>query len=211
MRTLLSLGVVLLFAPGVAAASALEVRVAERELLVSGARPGATVLVIGVTREPRGFHSLLRTHALPAVVSDARGDAKIAYGAEVPAKSLWIAVDVQTGLTGAGAPGDFPVRQFEIDPGAVAPDRVVLARTVLDMLVVRPGAGAWLLSAYEGGRGDGDRAVDGKLSVLASELAPAVGKERLSGGLRPGDVVIALDPDQMEYGIVRVSGSGGKR
>ena len=176
--------------------------------MVSGARPGATVLVIGVTREPRGFHSLLRTHALPAVVADARGDAKIAYGAEIPAKSLWIAVDGQTGLTAAGGPGDFPVRQFEIAPGAVASERVVLARTSLEMLVVRPGSGAWALSAYEGGRGDGDGAVDGRLSVLVSDLAPAIGKERLSGGLRPGDVVIALDPDQMEYGIVRVSGSG---
>ena len=200
----------MLWFPAVSAAgeSALKLEVMQRELLVSGARPGATVLVIGVTREPRGFHSLLRTHALPAAVADTRGHATVPYGAEIPAKSLWIAVDVQTGMTGAGAPGGFPLRQFEIAPGALASDRVVLPRTTLEMLVVRPGAGAWSLSAYEGGRGDGDRGVDGRLSVMAAELEPAVGKERLSGGLRPGDVVIALDPDQMVYGVVRVAGSG---
>jgi hypothetical protein len=189
------------------AAEGLTLRVGDTDLLVSGARPGASVRVIGVTREPRGFTSLMRTHALPAVTADARGDAAIPYGAAVPATSLWVAVDGATGSTAAAAPAATPVRQFT--PAAAAPaDRVAFARTALELLVVRPGAGAWAASAHEGGRGDGDRAVDGKITLVAAELEPVGGKDRLSGGFRAGDVVVVLDPHELDYAVIRISGSG---
>lgn len=204
---LLSLCTFLFFATSSFAAEGLTLRVGETELLVSGARPGASVLVIGVTREPRGFTSLMRTHALPAAIADARGDAAIPYGAAVPANSLWVAVDAVTGLTAGAAPGASLVRQFT-PPAAGPADRLAFARTALELLVVRPGAGAWAISAHEGGRGDGDRAVDGKLTLVAAELEPVAGKERLGGGFRPGDVVVALDPHEIDYAVIRIGGSG---
>lgn len=195
----------LFLSTSVSGAEGLSLRVGEKELLVSGARPGASVLVIGVTREPRGFTSLMRTHALPAATADARGEATIAYGSAVPAKSLWIAVDALTGMTAAAAPAEQPLRQFEI-AATDAAERLAFQRTALELLVVRPGAGAWSVSANEGGRGDGDRSVDGRLTMVASELEAVLGKERLSGGLRAGDVVVALDPHELEYGVIRVAG-----
>jgi len=207
MRTLLLFLSLLLWVNAAAGAEALSLRVGEKELFVSGARPGASVLVIGVTREPRGFTSLLRTHALPAVTADARGEAVIPYGGAVPAKSLWVAVDALTGMSAAAAPPEQLVRQFT-PPAAEAAERLAFQRTALELLVVRPGAGAWSVSANEGGRGDGDRSVDGKLTMVASELEPVLGRERLGGGLRPGDVVIALDPHEMDYGVLRISGNG---
>ncbi len=187
----------------------LTVRVGNRELLVTGARPRASVVVIGVTREPRGFHSLVRTHALPPAVADSRGAVAIPFDAEIPAKSLWVAADVQTGMTGAGAPDGYPVRQFETAHVGVAAERVVLQRTALELLVIRPGSGVWSSSMNEGGRGDGDRTPDGRISILPVELAPVIGNGRMTDGFRPGDIVIALDPDQMEYGVIRVRGTGG--
>lgn len=190
-----------------AGAEGLRLRVGENELLVSGARPGASVLVIGVTREPRGYTSLMRTHALPAVTADARGEATVPYGAAVPVKSLWVAVDTLTGMSAAVAPAEQPVREFAA-PGGEGGERIAFHRTALELLVVRPGAGAWSVSANEGGRGDGDRRLDGRLTMVPAELEPVLGRNHLDGGLRPGDVVIALDPHEIEYGVIRITGSG---
>lgn len=210
MRTsLLFICALLVAVQSPADSAGLTVRVADRELLVTGARPRASVVVIGVTREPRGFHSLVRTHALPPVVADSRGTAVIPFDAEIPAKSLWVAADVQTGMTGAGAPDGYPVRQFEAAHVGVAAERVVLRRTAIELLVIRPGAGVWSSSINEGGRGDGDRTADGRISVLPAELPPVIGNGRMTDGFRPGDIVVALDPDQMEYGVIRVTGAGG--
>ncbi len=173
---------------------------------VSGATPGGEVVVWGIYRERLARISTRVGQLGERVAADASGAARLDLGRGVPGLSVWAAVDLASGRTALGSPGGF--RWTEIDPKGRRIDkalgRLAVDRHSLSVLVVRPGAGSWQLNVFDGGALDEDGTYDGSLRASLSAFLP----DRKSGDAPPrfqtGDVVVAVDPDDLAAFAVTV-------
>lgn len=130
----------------------------------------------------------------------------------VPIRSLWIAVDFDTGQFGVGTPSNaleaflpFPASLLKKDAEGVLGlyDREQLSA---EMLIVRPGEGAWHLRALEGGSGDADKTHNGKLGLASAEAIPVPGiSVTAPKKLKKGDVIAVIDPGRMEAFVTEIS------
>ena len=126
---------------------------------------------------------------------------------------MWAAVDLATGGFTLAAPEGFELRQVSFPGNALGAARRALSdrRRFLEILVVRPGAGADA-GAWGGRFGDGspsdddgveDRGVRARLSSLepiAPDGVPA------PDHLAAGDVVIVVDPETLQFYATRLAG-----
>jgi hypothetical protein len=100
-------------------------------------------------------------------VDDGDGDGKVRLdlARPVPLRSIWFAVDLETGEAGVAAPEGFPLLEATLPDQAIAAalDRLDLDRQFVYLLLVRPGVGAWALRVGDGGSSDEDRQPDGTL------------------------------------------------
>jgi hypothetical protein len=142
---------------------------------------------------------------------DDDGDGVVAFdlGRDVPVVSVWAVADVSSG-DAAIAPGP------ETSPRLSSPAADLLGttangvatfadrRSYLELLIVRPGQGAWTLSTGDGAAGDDDGAPDGVIVPAIAQLhAVGLGSGR-PAALLPGDTVAAIDPSTFEYYTVRL-------
>jgi hypothetical protein len=121
-------------------------------------------------------------------------------------QSIWFAVDLATGLFGAGAPPGYSLRQFALPGGALpaASNRVEIGRRLVIVLCVRPGVGAWALRVGDGGPGDADGVADGTVRVGVGELA-AVDTPSALQAVAARDVLIIVDQDRMEFSTLTLN------
>ncbi len=143
---------------------------------------------------------------------DEDGDGSVSWDLEgdVPLRSIWVAVDLATGRVAAAAPVGYPLRRVGWRgrglgrDGGRAADRVEDVRTYADVLLVRPGEGAWRLTVGDGSDLDDDGAADGRLAVAIDRLRPVDGSAaEVAAPARfgPKDVVVLFDPNRMELTI----------
>ncbi len=166
---------------------------------ISGATPGGDVVLWSVYRERLARISTRVGKLGDRVTADASGAARLDLGRDVPGLSVWAAVDLASGRTVLASPGAF--QWAEIDAKAHRIDkalgRLAVDRHALAVLVVRPGAGSWQGNVFDGGVLDEDGAYDGSLRASLSAFLP----DRKSGHAPPqfqaGDVVVAVDPDDL--------------
>jgi hypothetical protein len=81
---------------------------------------------------------------------------------------------------------------------------VVDARGLAEILVVRPGTGAWTLRLGDGGPADEDGAADGRLEAALDRMAPLAGSPPPPSTFQKDDVVLVLDPNLLEMTLVKV-------
>jgi hypothetical protein len=168
--------------------------------------PRSTVAVVGVAQEPANY--LWRIASRRELLLDDDGDARLAYTPPhgVAFRSIWIAVDVASGASAMAVPPGFIAEEMhELAVGSGKAVETVaktldISRGRVEILLVRPGAGAWSLSAREGGPDDRDGTPNNRLRVHLQRLLPL----RLDYGaapdaLREGDVVVVLDANRMQY------------
>jgi hypothetical protein len=173
---------------------------------VAGATPGGDVIFWSVYRERLARISTRVGQLGDRVTADASGAARLDLGRDVPGLSVWAAVDLASGRTALGSPGGF--QWAEIDPNGRRIDkalgRLAVDRHSLSVLIVRPGVGSWQLNVFDGGALDEDGAYDGSLRASLSAFLP----DRKSGHAPPqfqtGDVVVAVDPDDLAAFAVTV-------
>jgi hypothetical protein len=146
------------------------------------------------------------------VAEDTDGDGVVRFDLDrpVPLKSIWVAVDLTTGEYALGTPEGFPLQQLDL-PGrglgraASGPEWVESPGQFAEVLIVRPGAGAWGMTAGDGGEGDegarGDRRVTVSLPRFHGVRATAAAPERYS----PRDLVFSIDPDLMKVYVGQVA------
>lgn len=176
---------------------------------LDGATAGGEVAWLGVGLErPEWTPQLLRW---AAVTRDEDRDGRVALelGRKVPDVSVWAAVDIATGridmLSGPGTrlrEVEFPERGLGYQRGGALwlSDR----RPYLELLVVRPGEGAWALSVGDGGEADEDRSPDGvSVPALAQMRRLAASTPELRG-LRAKDVVVVIDPQTLEHYVAEI-------
>lgn len=138
---------------------------------------------------------------------DDDGDGKVLWELEweVPLRSIWVAVELATGRVAVATPEGYPLRRVGwrgrgLGRDNARADRVEDLRTYADVLLVRPGEGAWRLTAGDGSDQDDDGVADGKLAVALDRMRPVEGIAEAAPPSRFGskDVVVLIDPNRME-------------
>jgi hypothetical protein len=144
------------------------------------------------------------------VLTDDDGDGKVQWdlGRDVPLRSIWVAVDLATGQVAAAAPEGYPLRQVDwrglgIVRGDPRSDRVEDARSFAEVLLVRPGVGAWRLTVGDGSDADDDGLPDGKLAAALDRMKPVDGTAEPPSRFDPRDVLVLVDPNRMELTVVQ--------
>jgi hypothetical protein len=124
-----------------------------------------------------------------------------------------VAVDLATGQWTTAAPEGYPLRLVSwqgsgIEQRSSAPsDRVEDARTFAEILLVRPGVGAWQITVGDGSGSDDDGAADGKIAAALDQMTPVAGSARPPSRFDPTDVVVLIDPNRLELTVVRAGAS----
>jgi len=71
------------------------------------------------------------------------------------------------------------------------------------VLVVRPGAGAWIEAVFDGEKGDHDGA-NGRVKLSFDELQTIDGKDKAPKHLKRDDAVVAIDPGHLDVFTAQV-------
>ena len=181
-------------------------------ITATGITPGGDAVCLGVAREPGETMPLLLRLERATSDDDRDGEVVFELGREIPPISLWAVVDVATGRAEiqpgtetaarpADGPSELPTSRRD---GSIAlADR----RGYLELLIARPGVDVWTLSVGAGRQGDQDPAPDGLVIPAVARSHSLVAKTGQSGGLRGGDVVVAIDPTTFEYYSLRLAAS----
>lgn len=207
LQTALVLAATLAGAP---ATNPLTIAFEENAVVVRGVTPGGSVVWFSVAREHP--HWLTRTVRRDAVLPDSDDDGMVRFelGQAVPRRSVWTAVDLATGACATATPRD--MNRLEVQPAADSLRRSPVgaiealqeARGFLEILLVRPGQGAWAQSVGDGGASDSNALPDGRVQASFASMRPIKSSKTAPGQLAPGDVVIVVDPKSLEFYATRV-------
>jgi len=167
-----------------------------------------------VAREPREF--IGRIVDRETVLRDDDGDGAVSWTLEtpVPFRSMWAAVDLASGQFTLGTPEDYPLRllgaetsETETTDGQL--NRILVRRDFVELLLVRPGVGAWMAQLFDGEDLDRDGAATLSVSAAPADLQPVAASPKAPEVFLPGDVVVVMDPDAMAVSAMTVPSAGG--
>lgn len=209
---------------GVRTASAppeLVVRFEEAAVVVTGASADGGVAFYSVAREPHGaYQSVVRRQGLE--LADDLGETRFLVDERtVPLKSVWAVVDIASGAYAVAAPEGFwlreipfPGRGFAVGASGQV-DRLRHDHPSIDLLVVRPGVGAWSLRSFDRSETDRDGADDDRILTSLEDLVPlGESAEPPPESYSRDDVVVLVDPRELRYAATRLLGrpepSGGE-
>lgn len=206
----------LLLWPGMASAE-LSMSFGDQEVTISGLTPGGQVAIVAVARKAvDGINQVVR-HSTFIADDDQDGSATLTLEVDLIPRSVWMAVEYETGSTIVGSPGgagtsttfDPANNIFQDEAGNYRFVRV--KRSTADIAVIRPNVGGWHLRAWDGGTGDYDGESDGRIFVDTTTMNPIGGTEDPLGSLAVGDVLIGLDPRRLEFhvGVLETLPGGG--
>ncbi len=175
----LGTGLLLLLAlEGAAAAAPPKVTFGDQGVSGSGFSPGGQVVWFASARvvSEDYYLTLARFRAVTTAAAD--GTASYDLGQPLPAASVWLAVDLTTGLYSFAAPsGTAPslvnLPTLRVGTGTTS-DLVEDRRHLISAVLVRPGVGAWELAVGDGGPADEDGAGDGHLQFSLARMNPLV-------------------------------------
>jgi hypothetical protein len=208
--TLLPAAAIMLTAP-VAATTQLAIKIGDTQVVATGMTPAGRVAWFAFARERTGWVTQVLHWEDLTASADTSGQAILDLGRPVPVKAIFIAVDVSTGAYVASSPEAYPWATQVPFPTAgieLAADRasVVSLRDdhdELEVLVVRPLVGAWRATAHHN---DPQATEAPGVLVNFADLTPWGDAPPTPGPLRTGDLVVAIDPEQMQYFAQQLSG-----
>jgi len=191
-------------------ASALSISFSQDEVAIASATPGGDVVLLGCSRSsPRG---MLVTRRDVQVLHDDDGDGVVRYKprAGIEVRSIWVAIDSESGAVGTATPAQFPLNVIAIQSEQLRKDAenelaaFEAERSHLTLVLVRPKNGAWIADAREGGGGDGDGVSNGRLQVSFGDGKTIGGKDKAPKHLKHGDVIAAVDLMHFDIFIAEV-------
>lgn len=190
-------------------AAAMTLAVDASGVTVSDLPPGSRIVLFGVGREPLGDRSAVRrwTEVLP----DEDRNGVVRFSSAVTNKSIWVAVDLDTGDSVSGTGPDYPRRESAIGSALKRNNAGQLskwehARGTAELLIVRPRkGGAWRLSAAKNSSVDeaSGRPEPMRLDASSFRAVDGVPSEDLKH-LKRGDVLAMIDPRRMEFYVIQV-------
>jgi hypothetical protein len=187
--------------------------VSSERVMVDGLTPGSSIALLGVARETGAYvtHVVSRRELL----TDDDHDGKIDYAPAggIAFRSVWMVADLDSGETAiVSRSGYKPVEMKEIGAGRgnsvnLLGNILDIARPRVEILVVRPRRGAWFMVTR--GRGTEPAIGNGRLRVDAAKLRPLKpGFDAAPAAFIPGDVILVLDEEELEYWAVTVTPGG---
>ncbi len=174
---------------------------------VRGVMAGARVAWIGLGRI--SVDSGIEIRRFSGIDRDADGDGVVTlpFEGDVPPRSIWIAVVLETGIALAATPGEFPNQPADLGLSLLAgrtTGEVAVDLERVHGLLVRPGAApagsAWVFSATDGAAGDVGQEADGAVLVAADSLTPLAGSPAINA-LQSGDLAIAINDLTLSYQV----------
>lgn len=179
-------------------------------LVASEATAKGKVVFLGITREiaPDDVAEIRRRLE---VLADEDGDGQVTYKLDQPVaqRSMWVAVDLATGDFDTTAPEGFRLRKVNwrgrgLKNRPDGRDSVEDVRAFAEVLVVRPGTGAWILRLGDGGPDDADGSPDGRLEAALDSMTPLADSPEPPQRFQRDDVVVLMDPNSMEMTLAKV-------
>jgi hypothetical protein len=166
---------------------------------------GSVVWFVCTADDANGIRRLKTQQAIAK--ADAGGVNAFSVNAQRLRRSLWVVADLVTGDVSVASPERPRQRSgiFVTGNPQSGIKKIDAAVEYLEVLLVRPGDGAWVTSLMDGGLGDDDRARDGRLRLDFDDLYPiAPGTDELPKNLRKSDIVILVEPSSLAIQVIRV-------
>lgn len=193
---------------------ALEVELTSDTVLASEVEPGDSVVVYGIALTA-GEGGIRRVNEVREVAVDDDGDGFVEQPLDfsVPLHAVFTAVSMESGEIDVVVPPGSAATEIDFPRRGLIRQLRRLRHEGLGfvhLLLVRPGEGAWALTASDGGPLDGDGSFhDGVLL----ELELVEGLEGFEDAetpdrFRPGDTVVVIDSDTLLYYSTRIPGGG---
>jgi len=186
------------FAVGAWAPAQVKVEFKPTQVVANSITPGGDAVFFAVARERVELGVSVRRWSRVAADDDRDGQVVLDLGGSVPIASVWAVLDLATGQCSIVSPPDYPYGGSNPFPGGALQrgggGRVIglqLAAESLDILVVRPGVGAWRRGANDARPG---RTPAGLLAVPVERLQPLGAAPEGPGPLATGDILIGVDP-----------------
>jgi len=171
----------------------------ETSVKATGVTKSGSAIVFGVARRSLTYYERLEARAEILNDADADGAVRFDVPGDVPWKSVWVAVDLTSGLYDISTPAGFPLELLEF-PGqglGAALNSLETAGEFMELLWVRPaatGAAAWTLAVGDGGASDSDdRSGNGRVRVDVARFRPVGSSPSPPEKFAPGDILVGID------------------
>jgi hypothetical protein len=178
---------------------------------IGGLTPKATAYVYGLAREPKGWTTSIV--AREARLRDDDGDGRVSYqiAGVFPWRSVWLAVELEGGNYGTGAPPAYRVERTALTSTHLKKDatgevlQLSFDGSLVECIVVRPkGSDVWGATIMSRGALDEGTEV-GKVTLSALKLQPRSGTIAAAPkSLKKDDVIFVLNSFRGAYGVARV-------
>lgn len=196
--------------PASAAPPRLAISFSQADVVISGVTPGGRVVLIGLAREPLGYYSNLQPFVEQIDDSDSDGITRYELQSANDWKSIWGAVDLQSGDYVVSRPDRSPGRQVNfkgrgLGRGANGKlSKLEHEGQWLELMLVRPTGDVFQALVVDGGPFDEDGRNDNVVNVSFDALNLAAGKGTKQDEYRAGDVLFVIDPDDLSMVAVKV-------
>ena len=186
--------------------------VTDQSVTAAGMTPGGAVVWLGMARRVAEYDAtFVRRHG--TMQADAKGQAQLPLTEAVPLQSIWAAIDLQTGAYATASPAGFAPLAIQLGPGAFEvrgaglADRLADVADYAEVLLVRPGKGAWGKAVGRGGADDEGNPGDAAFRFALDKLEPLPGTAGPPPAkLSAGDLVFVLHPQAMGLAVVTFGG-----
>ena len=168
---------------------------------VSGVESQHQVIAFGIGIGTHGHAALLRRDIKTAADND--GDGTVTFSIRnLPTRSVWIAVDANSGLYTVATPSGEPLGTLSLPANIWRGDQaqVDITTKYVEALVVRPGPhpGAWALRSADGGSNDADGVSDRKVRIRLEKMEKVLGEDKGPPHAIPKDLLFAVDPQTLD-------------
>lgn len=193
---------------------ALEIVISEHEVEASGVTAGGEVAWLTVWRELDEHYSTRVTLLDRTIVDEDRdGAVTLEVDRPVPPLSVWVAVDGTSGEVAVRTPEGVRLRWAPEDSVRRKGPHVEVDLKRPEVILVRPGVGAFRARVADGARDDAGARGDARVELSPAAFRRAVPKRGPPGPptsvplpqrFEPGDVLVAVDMRTLEVVLAEV-------
>jgi hypothetical protein len=190
-----------------ASAAKVSLKADSNSVVVDSSKSADSMILYGVS--VGNHHYLTQVRTVATMLKAKRGGGPLAFDAPdgIPMRSVWAAVDPDSGDYTISARPGYPIHRLELPAAALHDGLLSIDCSDLDVLLVRPGVGSWTITVHDGGYGDADRRGNGLLTVDFGRARAVEGNAEPPQLLKDGDVVVAIDRIHMDVFATRIGGA----
>src|SRR5258706_9855115 len=193
-------------------AGSLALTFGERSVTVSGLTPGGDLVLFAIAKEPANSVVPVPMKTVHAVVlHDDDHDGTVIFERQraVPLIAVWVAVDLASGQWAAsGSPGfdaqTIPLESFAKQDNAGHLRKLSALVPEMDVLLVRPGTGAWRIYTAKTSSLDENAHGGRPLQIDVSGMIPLSNSLSKLDSIHPGDIIALIEPLSMRFAVQEV-------